>query len=60
LRPGGTVAIVDWADADNGKSPPAGRRIPVARMHAELVDEGFANIETHDVYQYHTFITGMS
>ena len=60
LRPGGTVAIVDWADADNGKSPPSGRRVPVARMHAELEGEGFADIETHDVYQYHTFMTGIA
>ena len=58
LKPGGTIAIVDWADADNGKSPPPGRRVPVARMHAELEGAGFADIETHDIYAYHTFMTG--
>ncbi|MEO2173649.1 MAG: class I SAM-dependent methyltransferase [bacterium] len=58
LKPGGTIAIVDWADADNGKSPPPGRRVPVARMRAELEGAGFADIEMHGVYEYHTFMTG--
>ena len=58
LKLGGTIAIVDWADAENGKSPPVGRRVPVARMHAELEGAGFDDIETHDVYEYHTFMTG--
>ena len=59
LKSGGTIAIVDWADADNGKSPPIGRRVPVARMRAELEVAGFTDIRTHDVYEYHSFITGM-
>ena len=58
LKPGGTITIVDWADAENGKSPPVGHRVPVARMRAELQGAGFGNIETHDVYEYHTFMTG--
>ena len=58
LKSGGIVAIIDWADADNGKSPPGGRRVPVSRMRAELEDAKFSAIETHDVYEYHTFITG--
>ena len=58
LKPGGTIAIVDWADAENGKSPPVGRRVPVARIRAELEGAGFGAIETHDVYEYHTFMTG--
>ena len=58
LKPGGTVAIVDWADAENGKSPPPGRRVPVADMRAQLEGAGFTGIETHDVYEYHTFMTG--
>jgi SAM-dependent methyltransferase len=58
LKSGGIVAIIDWADADNGKSPPGGRRVPVSRMRAELEDAGFSAIETHDVYEFHTFMTG--
>lgn len=58
LKPAGVVAVIDWADADNGKSPPVGRRVPVAVMQGQLEDAGFSNIETHDVYDYHTFMTG--
>ncbi len=58
LKPGGIAAIIDWADADNGKSPPGGRRVPVSRMRAELEEAGFSAIETHDVYEFHTFMTG--
>ena len=60
LKPGGTIAVVDWADAENGRSPPAGRRVPVARIRSELSSAGFSNIETHDVYEYHTFMTGVA
>ncbi len=58
LKSDGIIAIIDWADAENGKSPPVGRRVPVSRMRAELEDAGFSGIETHDVYEYHTFMTG--
>jgi ubiquinone/menaquinone biosynthesis C-methylase UbiE len=58
LKPGGTIAIIDWADADNGKSPPVGRRVPVATMRGQLEGAGFTDIETHDVYEFHTFMTG--
>lgn len=58
LKPGGTIAIVDWADADNGKSPPAGRRVQVSTMQAQLEGAGFSGIETHGVYEFHTFMTG--
>ena len=58
LKPGGTLAIVDWADADNGKSPPPGRRVPVADLRAQFARAGFADISTHPVYEFHTFMTG--
>lgn len=58
LRPGGTIAIVDWADADNGKSPAVGRRVPVARLRDELTTAGFTAMQLHDVYEFHTFMTG--
>ena len=56
----GSIAIVDWADEENGKSPPPGRRVPAARIRHELQDAGLRNIETHAVYKYHTFITGIA
>lgn len=58
LKPGGTVAIVDWADEDNGRSPAKGRRVPVATMRAHLEGAGFKGIATHDVYEFHAFMTG--
>jgi SAM-dependent methyltransferase len=58
LKPGATVAIVDWKDEENGKSPRPGRRVPVARMRSDLEGAGFTGIETHDVYEFHTFMTG--
>jgi ubiquinone/menaquinone biosynthesis C-methylase UbiE len=60
LKPGGTIAIIDWADAENGKSPPVGRRVPVAVIRAQLESAGFANVQTHDVYEFHTFMTGVA
>ncbi|MFT6581450.1 MAG: SAM-dependent methyltransferase [Alphaproteobacteria bacterium] len=60
LKPGGIVAIIDWADADNGKSPPVGRRVPVAQMRTELENAGFTDVKTHDVYEYHTFMTAQA
>jgi len=57
LRPGGTVAIVDWKDEENGKSPAAGRRVPVATMRAQLESAGFSALEEHDIYEFHTFMT---
>lgn len=60
LRPGGTVAIVDWKDEDNGRSPAAGRRVPVATLRAQLAEAGFADLEEHEVYEFHTFITGLA
>jgi len=60
LKSGGTIAIIDWADADNGKSPAQGRRIPVATMRAHLEGAGFTDIRTHDVYEFHTFMTGVA
>jgi SAM-dependent methyltransferase len=58
LKPGGTVAIIDWADEDNGKSPSVGRRVPVATMRGQLEGAGFTGIQTHDGYEFHTFMTG--
>ena len=60
LKRQGSIAIVDWADEENGKSPPTGRRVPAARIRHEVQDAGFRNIETHAVYKYHTFITGVA
>lgn len=56
--PGGTVAVVDWSDEENGKSPAKGRRVPEATIRAHLTGAGFSDIQSHDVYEFHQFITG--
>lgn len=58
LRPGGTIAIIDWKDEDNGKSPPAGRRVPEADLRRQLTASGFSDLMRHDIYAFHTFMTG--
>ncbi|MDP6875107.1 MAG: class I SAM-dependent methyltransferase [Alphaproteobacteria bacterium] len=58
LAPGGTVAIVDWKDEENGRSPAKGRRVPEATIRAHLAGAGFTDIDSHDVYEFHGFVTG--
>lgn len=60
LAPGGTVAIVDWKDEDNGKSPAAGRRVPVATIRSQLEKAGFTDFALHDGYEFHTFATAQA
>ena len=54
----GTVAVVDWTDEDNGRSPAKGRRVPEATIRAHLSGAGFKDLGSHQVYEFHQFITG--
>jgi SAM-dependent methyltransferase len=58
LAPGGTIAIVDWKDEENGKSPAKGRRVPEATIRAHLTGAGFSDIQSHNIYEFHGFVTG--
>jgi ubiquinone/menaquinone biosynthesis C-methylase UbiE len=60
LAADGTVAIIDWKDEENGKSPPVGRRVPEAVMRTQLTANGFLNIESHNLYEFHTVLTGQA
>ncbi|MDA1099222.1 MAG: class I SAM-dependent methyltransferase [Proteobacteria bacterium] len=60
LAPGGTVAIVDWKDEENGKSPAKGRRVPEATIRAHLTGAGFRDLDSHEIYEFHAFITGQA
>jgi SAM-dependent methyltransferase len=60
LAPGGTVAILDWKDEENGKSPAKGRRVPEASIRAHLTGAGFSDIQSHDIYEVHCCITGQA
>ena len=58
LAADGIVAIIDWKDEENGKSPPVGRRVPEAVMRTQLTANGFLNLASHDLYEFHTVLTG--
>ena len=58
LNSSGTVAVVDWTDEDNGRSPAKGRRIPEATIRSHLSGAGFKDLGSHQVYEFHQFITG--
>ena len=58
LNPSGTVAVVDWTDEDNGRSPAKGRRVPEATIRSHLSGAGFKDLGSHQVYEFHQFITG--
>lgn len=58
LKPGGTLAIIDWKDEENGKSPPAGRRVPEPTIRAQMTQARCTNIQSHPLYVYHNFLTG--
>jgi SAM-dependent methyltransferase len=53
----GVIAIVDWKDEDNGRSPPVGRRVPEADICSQLLLAGFDNIVAHEVFEFHGFVT---
>ena len=57
LNSSGTVAVVDWTDEDNGRSPAKGRRVPEATIRAHLSGAGFKDLGSHQVYEFHQFIT---
>ena len=58
LNSSGTVAVVDWTDEDNGRSPAKGRRVPEATIRSHLSCAGFKDLASHQVYEFHQFITG--
>ena len=57
LNSSGTVAVVDWTDEDNGRSPAKGRRVPEATIRSHLSGAGFKDLGSHQVYEFHQFIT---
>lgn len=57
LMPGGMIAVIDWKDEDNDICPPGGRRVPEAVIAGQMHESGFADVQSHDVYRYHSFLT---
>ena len=60
LNSSGTVAVVDWTDEDNGRSPAKGRRVPEATIRSHLSGAGFKDLGSHQVYEFHQFVTGQN
>ena len=58
LNSSGTEVVVDWTDEDNGRSPAKGRRVPEATIRSHLSGAGFKDLGSHQVYEFHQFITG--
>lgn len=59
LRPGGTLAIIDWKDEDNGKSPPKGRAVPEETVRTQMAAAGLRDVTSHPLYTYHYFLTAV-
>lgn len=59
LRPGGTLAIVDWKRESTPKGPPLDHRISAADISRQLGDAGFIDVATHEVLPYHSVVTGV-
>lgn len=60
LRPGGTVAIVDWKQEATPKGPPMEHRVSTTEIRAQLASAGFSDLKTHEVLSYHSVVTGVS
>ena len=58
LNSSGTVAVVDWTDEDNGRSPAKGRRVLEATIRSHLSGAGFKDLGSHQLYEFHQFIMG--
>ena len=60
LKPGGTVAIVDWKPDPTPKGPPAEVRIPPETVRAQLMEAGFHAVASHPILPYHYFLTAQA
>jgi len=58
LRPGGTVAIVDWKREATPKGPPIEHRIAAIDIAEQLSAAGFVDVTIHDALKYHSVVTG--
>lgn len=56
LRPGASIAIVDWKDEDLPGMPAGGRRVAQSVIVQDLDDSGFRDIRAHDVYPLHSVV----
>jgi len=60
LAPGAPVIVVDWKDENLPGMPPGGRRVAESQIVRDLTDSGFGEVSCHDVYSFHSAVTGIS
>ncbi len=58
LKPGGKLAIVDWARSATPEGPPQQIRVAAETIRDQMAAGGFTEIAVHDELPYHSFIEG--
>jgi ubiquinone/menaquinone biosynthesis C-methylase UbiE len=57
LKPGGTLAIIDWKPEPTPTGPPVEVRIPPETVRGQLTVAGFHRIASHPILPDHYFLT---
>lgn len=57
LKPGGRIAIIDWAKKETPKGPPLEMRCTPEGVGEQLKQSGFADVQSHDLLPYAFFVT---
>ncbi|MCZ6473197.1 MAG: class I SAM-dependent methyltransferase [SAR324 cluster bacterium] len=57
LRPGGRIAVIDWAPVDSPSGPPRHVRFEPETVRDQLRGVGFEDVQSHSLLPYHFVIT---
>lgn len=57
LRPGGTIAVMDWKKDPMDFGPPMDIRVSAKKIGSDLREAGFSRIVVLDDFPYHSFVT---
>jgi ubiquinone/menaquinone biosynthesis C-methylase UbiE len=60
LKPGGTLALIDWQPEPTPMGPPVEVRIPLEIVWEQLQKAGYQGIVRHDILPYHYFLTALA
>ncbi len=58
LKPGGTLAVIDWKKEPTGDGPPLATRVAEATVAAQMEASGFTGVTRHAVLPCHSFLVG--
>ncbi len=59
LKPGATLAIIDWKGEDPENGKPVEGRVPEAVIRRQLAGAGFRDIAAHPLFDSHNFLTAV-